>query len=411
MKFFHLADLHFGKAVHDVQMVSEDQPYWVEQLLYAVDEREPDAVVIAGDIYDTRNPSVEAIKLFDYFVTQLAKRALYVFIIPGNHDSNIRLSFGSELLKYNKIYIAGELTKEIQSVPVNIDGVKVNFWLLPYIYPTLVESDKVLNCQGLATYDTAMRALLKEQTVHKEEINVLVAHQNVLAGSKKPEHSDSEAIVGGLGEIDYTAFDGFDYVALGHIHNAQAMGRDTVVYAGCPLYYDFSECDRWKGITEIIINNKQSILINKFEIPVLHKMLRLTGSVQEIIKQSKKLENIRDFYIQAVITDHDYSSEDYNAMKYYLGDSLMNIDFKLAGDRLELGKEEELHTDVEKLNLEDNLTEFLVAVKEEPLDERQKELVRYIMEQQQASTKSDLKDVGQVPEQEVEQLLAFVLEE
>ena len=235
MKFFHVSDLHFGKMLHNVPLIEKDQPFWVEQFIKAVDEYQPDAVVIAGDIYDRRVPSPEAMKLFGHLLTALAKRDVYVFVIPGNHDSSVRWAHVNELLATHKIYIAGELQRELTHVTIPDETTDVTFWLMPYIFPKIVSDEKVLNQDELSTYDEAARALLAVQDIEKGSCNVLVAHQNVLANGTAPEHSGSETIIGGLGEIDYSAFDMFDYVALGHIHNAQKVGSETVRYSGCRL--------------------------------------------------------------------------------------------------------------------------------------------------------------------------------
>ena len=135
MKFFHVGDLHFGKTLHNVSLVEKDQPYWVEQFIKKVDEYEPDAVVIAGDVYDRRVPSPEAMTLFDHLLTELSRREKYVFVIPGNHDSAVRLAHVNELLVSHNIYIAGELQKELIHVTVPGEGEAVTFWLMPYIFP------------------------------------------------------------------------------------------------------------------------------------------------------------------------------------------------------------------------------------------------------------------------------------
>ena len=223
MKFFHIGDLHFGKMLHNMPLTETDQAFWTEQFLHAVDEYQVDAVVIAGDIYDRRVPPQEAMQLFDHLLCSLATRGKYVFVIPGNHDSAVRLSHVSSLLAQSRIYIAGQLQRSLLHVTVPDAGTDVTFWLMPYIFPRAVADRSVSDREEISSYDEAARTLLSMQEMDDSACNVLVAHQNVLAHGVRPEHSESETIIGGIGEIDFTAFDAFEYVALGHIHKASAF--------------------------------------------------------------------------------------------------------------------------------------------------------------------------------------------
>jgi exonuclease SbcD len=336
MKFFHIADLHLGKMLYHVSLTETDQAFWVERFLEAVDRHQPDAVVIAGDIYDRRIPPVEAVRLFDHLVTELARRGKYVFVIPGNHDSAVRVAHVNELLVSHHLYIAGELERELMHVTVpggvlspagegvlqgneygdgefqgdasgegQIEGnaPDVTFWLLPYIFPKAVADSRVCGREDLSSYDEAARLLLSQQQIDTSSCNVLVAHQNVLAGGVKPQHSDSETIIGGIGEIEYTAFDAFDYVALGHIHHAQKVGRETVRYAGCPLYYDFSELGRCKDLTMVTIRSKDDIAIERIPITLRHQILQKTGTLSELLEEGAALRNKESYYIQCILQD------------------------------------------------------------------------------------------------------------
>lgn len=301
MKFFHLGDLHFGKELHETSLL-EDQRAWVDEFIKKVDSCGVDAVVIAGDIYDKKIPSPEAMQLFDDLLTKLVEREKYVYIIPGNHDHEVRLSHYSKLLEKKKVYIAGTLQKEMMHCTWDRPGEEpVTFWLMPYMYPKRIGD--LLGREDLTTYDLAVRAYLEEQDIDKTTCNVLIAHQNVVNGDKKPEHSDSESVTGGIGEMDYTAFDTFDYVALGHIHNAQHIGREFVRYAGCPLYYDFSEEKRDKRLTLVTINSKKEIHKDRVEIPFLHKLCRKTGTVDELVEIGRAMPDKEKYYIQCVVTD------------------------------------------------------------------------------------------------------------
>lgn len=296
MKLFHLADLHFGKCVHGYSMIEMgDQPFWVQQLFKKADELKPDAVLIAGDVYDRAVPSKEAVNLFNDFLTELSIRRIPVIMIAGNHDSGTRLAFGDKLLCNQGVFIAGEIRQKINCVTLEDEFGKVNFWLVPYLFPAAVNA--VFNRDDLKDYDSAMRVLLEKQCINKEERNVILAHQFVIAGGEKPTMGGSETTVGGIGQIDAEVFDSFDYVALGHIHNAQAMGRKEVRYAGSPLSYHFSEAGQKKGLTVVELKEKGDVSIYIEEMPVLHEMCEVFGTMEELLRTEVK----ENSYIRAVI--------------------------------------------------------------------------------------------------------------
>jgi exonuclease SbcD len=296
MKLFHLADLHFGKYIHGYSMIEMgDQPFWIQQFLKKTDELGPDAILIAGDVYDRGVPSKEAVNLFNDFLTELAMRKIPVIMIAGNHDSGTRLAFGDKLFCKQGVYIAGEIQKNVQCVSLQDAYGKVNFWLVPYLFPAAV--NEILNRNDLKDYDMAMRALLEEQSIHKEERNVILSHQFVTASGEKPVMGGSETTVGGIGQIDGDVFSEFDYVALGHIHNAQKMGKETVRYAGSPLSYHFSERNQNKGLTVVELKEKGQVSVYIEEIPVLHEMIEVSGTMEELLQTDIKEKS----YVRAVI--------------------------------------------------------------------------------------------------------------
>lgn len=296
MKFFHLADLHFGKCIHGYSMIEMgDQPFWVQQFFKKADELKPDAVLIAGDIYDRAVPSKEAVNLFNDFLTELSARKIPVLMIAGNHDSGTRLAFGDQLLCNQGVFIAGEVKQEVNCVTLQDELGNMNFWLVPYLFPAAVNA--VFQREDLKDYDSAMRALLEEQCINKEERNVILAHQFVTAGGEKPTMGGSETTVGGIGQIDAGVFDDFDYAALGHIHNAQAMGRKEIRYAGSPLCFHFSEIGQKKGLTVVELKEKGDLSIYIEEMPVLHKMCEISGTFEELLHTEVE----ENSYIRAVI--------------------------------------------------------------------------------------------------------------
>lgn len=332
MKCFHLGDLHFGKTLHDIDLSEQDQPYWTERFLEIVAREKPDAVLLCGDIYDRRAPRETAMKPYERLLVGLAESGTETFVIPGNHDSADRLGHVRQLLTANRIYIAGPLNREhgpvLDHYTRQYRGVTCTFWLMPYMYP--VQAAELLGRDDLTTYDAAVRALLEVQPLDDSHCNILLAHQNVLANGVKPEHSESETIIGGLGEIDFTAFDRFDYVALGHIHNAQKVGRETVRYAGCPMYYDFSEVGRSKELTAVEIGGKDTIEVKKIPVPLLHELRQFTGTLTELELLGRNLQDREKYYVQAVLTGKETAVHTADRLKAAFGQCLINIKTELT---------------------------------------------------------------------------------
>ena len=242
MRFLHLADLHLGKSLYGVSLIdNKDQEYWKDRFLEKTEEIKPDAVVISGDIYDRNAPSGQAVMLLDSMLTRLESMEIPVLIIAGNHDSGQKLSFGGSILAKRNIYMAGVADKEICRVTIpEKDGLgDVTFWLIPYLFPAMAA--KLFEDESIRDYETAMRRLLESQNIDFSRRNVAVAHQNVTAQGKEARRGGSESMAGGVGQMDYRVFDGFDYVALGHIHASYHVGRRQVRYAGTPLCYHFDE--------------------------------------------------------------------------------------------------------------------------------------------------------------------------
>lgn len=329
MKFIHIADLHFGKSMHGVSLIdNNDQPYWAEQFIELVKAEKPQAVLIAGDVYDRSAPSADAVALLSDFLTEIAKLDVPVLIVSGNHDSGTKLSFASELLEANQVYISGSIKDgKIKCVKLNDDFGTVNFWLMPYVFPALAAD--VLGDKNIKDYDTAVRRLLENQNINFDERNVLIAHQNVMANGTSAERGGSETMVGGVGEINFIEFDGFDYVALGHIHAAQAMGRQSVRYAGSPLCYHFSELKRPdKGPVIVEINEKNSELKIRTElIKPLHPLREIKGSFADIISEEDQ-NNKRNEYVKVVLTDEQLPENAQAQLKAVLnskGSTLMEL--------------------------------------------------------------------------------------
>lgn len=302
MKFIHVSDLHFGKNLFGYSMVEQgDQKYWADRFLELVDREDPNAVLISGDVYDRGVPPKDAVELLDWFITSLANKNITVMMISGNHDSGTRLSFGSELFRNRNVYIAGEIEKEIKHVTLNDEHGSVTFWLVPYLFPAAVQV--ALNDENIVGYDAAMRALLSKQEIDYSKRNVILSHQTVLNKGIAPETDGSETAIGGVGEIEVNAYEGFDYVALGHIHAAQKVKEEYIRYSGSPLCYHFGELRKSrKGPVIVELGKKGEFSFRIEELPVLHPLREIKGLFSEIL-QSESSNTNRGEYIRVVITD------------------------------------------------------------------------------------------------------------
>jgi len=305
MQFLHLADLHLGKSIYGTSLIdSGDQGVWVERFLEKALRLEPDAVLIAGDVYDRSLPPGRAAQLLSTLVTTLADARIPVMITAGNHDSIYHLSFLSPLLKAREVYISRPLesSPELEHVTLEDAHGPVTFWLLPYVYPAMIA--QVFRDEEIRDYDTAVRRILAAQPVDFGQRNVLIAHQNVTSGGKEVERGGSESMVGGVGQVDYTAFDGFDYVALGHIHSSYPVGRETVRYAGTPMVYHFNETRQpEKGPLLVTLGEKGSpVQVALHKIPPLHRMRELRGTYDEIRAMAAAHPWEKE-YLKIVLTD------------------------------------------------------------------------------------------------------------
>lgn len=299
MKFMHLSDLHIGKRVNEYSML-EDQSYILEQILRLVDEEKPEAVVIAGDIYDKSVPGGDAVLLFDRFLTQLAERKAPVFLISGNHDSPERLSFARELLTQSGVYISEVYEGKIQKVALQDGYGVVNFYLFPFLKPAVVKH--FMPEKEITDYQSAMEAVVESLDVDFSERNVFVVHQ-FLTGAVRSE--SEEVSVGGLDDISASVFDGIDYVALGHIHKPQQVGRETVRYCGTPLKYSFSEAGHEKTVTFVDMKEKGKIKITERKLVPLRDMRKLKGSYLELTDPEHYRDTRVEDYLAITLTDEE----------------------------------------------------------------------------------------------------------
>lgn len=301
MKILHLADLHLGKRVNEMSMI-EDQKYILDQIITLIKEESVGIVLLCGDIYDKSIPTIEAIHLLDEFLDQLSKMAIKVLMISGNHDSIDRLSFGKSLFTRSNLYIASQFENEIEKITVKENGITVNFYMLPFVKSAYISHIFQLQTDS---YEECFRYLIEHTKIDEEETNILLSHQFVTANKKNPELSDSEtSSLGGIDNIDFHIFDPFDYVALGHIHKPQAMGREMVRYAGSILKYSFSEIHMDKKATILTIDAKKEISLSFHPLKPLRNMREIECSLEELLKKQCEIGNQED-YMHVILTDEE----------------------------------------------------------------------------------------------------------
>lgn len=310
MRLIHLSDLHIGKRVNEFSML-EDQEYILKEILGIIDDEQPDGVIIAGDVYDKSVPSEEAVKLLDSFLTSLAKRKRQVYIISGNHDSAAKLAFASSLIALSGIHISPVYdSTQIAMIgdglvrPYKLEdgkGQMVNIYMLPFVKPAMVRAVFPDEADYIKDYTDACRVAVEHMDVDEKVTNILVAHQFVTGAVR----SESEENVGGLDNVDVSVFDSFDYVALGHIHGPQKVGRETVRYCGTPLKYSLSEANHTKSVTVVDIPENKKIEIRTVTLVPMHELREVKGTFDELMDRRNYERTAVDDYLYVVLTDED----------------------------------------------------------------------------------------------------------
>ncbi len=297
MKFFHLADLHLGKLVHDFPML-EEQADALRQILVYADAEQPDAVLIAGDVFDRSVPAADALKLFDDFVVALIRKNIPVYMISGNHDSAQRNAHLSTLLAASRVHIAPAYEGSLQVHHLQDDYGPVDLVMLPFLRPNMVRPH--FPGEEIPTWTKAVQAALSGVNLAPNHRAILLAHQFVTGGLT----SDSEEFaIGGADNVDSALFDQFDYVALGHLHQAQRLTRDSLRYAGSPLKYSFSEARHKKSITCVELFEKGRMDIRLLGLTPLRDLKELRGTYEELMSKPFYDTLDREHYFKITLTD------------------------------------------------------------------------------------------------------------
>lgn len=299
MKFLHLSDLHLGKRLNEYSLI-DDQDYILKSILNVAETEKPDGVLIAGDVYDKSLPSGEAVKLFDEFLFRLSSMGVKVFIISGNHDSPERLSFGSRIMDKSGIFISMAYDGKILPITLTDEFGKVNIYMLPFVKPAHIKRYFGEDIDG---YTEAIKVAIENLSVNTSERNVLITHQFVTGASR----TDSEDInVGGTDNVDACVFEGFDYVALGHIHRGQKCVEENIRYSGTPLKYSLSEAKDVKSVCVVELLEKGKINVRLVPLKPKRDLVEIRGKYSEIMQKSfYEKSTWQEDYVYVVLTDEE----------------------------------------------------------------------------------------------------------
>jgi len=376
VKLIHLSDLHLGKRVNDFPML-EDQAYILDRVLEIAGEERPDAVLIAGDVYDKTVPSAEAVALLDDFLVKLADRSLPVLLISGNHDSPERLAFANRLMEGRGVYIAPVYHGEVSPVTLEDDCGPVDFWLLPFLKPAHIR--RFFPEEGVESFTDAMACAIRHMPLDPARRNVLVTHQFV-TGAARCE--SEELSVGGADNVDASVFAPFDYVALGHIHGPQNVGGERIRYCGTPLKYSFSEAGHQKSVTIVELGEKGSLEVRAVPLLPQRDMVELRGSFAQLKSPEFYGQVDRDAYVRVILTDEN---DIYDAMGQLrpVYPNLMALDYDNLRTRSGAVVLEEADVKRDPLEL---FADFYQQQNHQPMSEEQRryltELLETIQEEQ-----------------------------
>ena len=306
MRFIHLSDLHIGRQLHQYNL-KEDQEHILGEVVEYAKMLRPDAIVIAGDVYDKSVPSAEAVGIFDCFLTELSalKPEIPILIISGNHDSAQRLDYASGILGQKGIYIAGKLPQNreefLKKVTLQDEYGEVDFYLLPFLKPGYVRT--VFDGEMPESYSKAVQMLLEREPVDTTKRNVIVTHQFYTGAGQKTETCDSEIFsVGGIDNVDVTPLLRFDYAALGHLHSAQKVGKEWIRYPGTLLKYSVSEWKQTKALHLVTMGEKgKEVHVETYPLHPLRDVKKFRGTMEELLKTVP--EEAKDDYVSITLTD------------------------------------------------------------------------------------------------------------
>ncbi len=370
MKLFHLSDLHLGKRVYAFSMLP-DQRYVLEQVCALAEKYKPDGILLSGDLYDKPIPPVEAVQLLDEFLTRMQQMGIAVYAISGNHDSAGRVDFGSRILQQQNLHICGAFDGKLYHVSKEDAFGEIHFYLLPFLKPATVSAFRE-GGESL-TYAEAVKWALETTDLDTTKRNVLLAHQFV-TWKGTAEESDSETkTLGGVDEMDASLFFDFDYVALGHLHSPQRIGRDTIRYGGSPLKYSFSELRQKKGVTLVEIQEKGNVTTEFLPLEPLHPLREMKGTLDDLLEAAEEAGGSED-YVRAILTDEGAVYDPVGRLRVYYP-NLMTLEMAQRG---ESQQDLSLEMDQEQLSGPALFAGFFEKQNDREMDVAQKALVEKI---------------------------------
>ena len=372
MRFLHLSDLHLGKRVNEFSML-EDQAYILKEILNIIDEQKVEAVLIAGDIYDKVIPSAEAVRLLDDFLTRIAARELPVFLISGNHDSAERVAFGSRLMSSRQIYLSPVFESDVEPITISDRYGEINIYMLPFVKPSLVK--RVYPEEEIITYQDAVNAAVQHMQIDTDKRNILLAHQFVTGAAR----CDSEELsVGGVDDVDASVFEGFDYVALGHLHGPQKIGKETVRYSGTPLKYSFSEASHKKAAVIVDVEEKGTVKIQQIPLVPKHDMREIRGTYMEVTALDFYKDMNTEDYLHITLTDEEDIPDAIGKLRTIYPNIM-----KLSYDNLRTKAAVTVRgtAEVEEKSPMELLREFYELQNNQPMTDEQEEIARGMMEE------------------------------
>lgn len=388
MKFFHLSDLHFGKQLNGYDLERE-QRGCMQEIVEAARQEQPDAIVIAGDIYDRSVPSGNAMSVLeDFFIAidaisgergslENGQKPIEILVIAGNHDSAQRLQYGSAFLERHHIHIAvlppQDERERLKCVTLQDTFGEVHFYLLPYTRSGMLRH--YAPDEALADTQSAVRYLLQREKIDWSERNILVSHQFYIQGERLPEQCDSEApclAIGGLDAVDTAVIDGFDYAALGHIHSPQSMGSERLRYCGTPYPYSVSESGQEKSITVVELQEKGNVQIRCLPFHAERTVKRLRGTLEELTHEK---DGICEDYVSIVLTDEEVLESPKEHLEHYYRHIL---EIQADDRRMESIWEEETE-DIRELTPLEAFSLFFSDVTGRSMNERETEVLQEIL--------------------------------
>lgn len=381
MKVLHVSDLHIGKRVNGISML-DDQRYILRQILDIAEKRQVSVLLIAGDVYDKASPSAEAVTVFDAFLTDAVAAGLRVLAIPGNHDSAERIAYAQGLLEKQGVCLPPVYAGEVERVELEDEHGPVEFWLLPFLKPGDVRRffpDEEIGDD----YSAALRAVLGACDIDQGKRNVVLSHQLVTAYGTAPDRADDEIKLGGMDNVDVSVYDAFDYVALGHVHRPQRVGRDTVRYSGSPLKYSFSEARYGKSAALIELGEKkpgddvgECVSFELIPLVPLHDVREVRGTLADVLAMGTAHDASQD-YLHITLSD-EHPQLDAMAKIHEVFPNAMMLDYDNVTVLIDRSQTK-LTADPDSMDTLDLFSAFYESQVGNPLDDEQRDFARKLI--------------------------------